>query len=87
MARSLHRNLIAIRADRYVRGVDRSEGTGSFTRSHGPAPLSVAIFSEGKATEHKKHGCVKEFADACDDVVRGTTLDSGHGGRADTQIE
>jgi len=78
---------LIIRADRYVRGIDRSEGAGSSTRPHGCAVLKVAIFSEGKTTEHKKHGCIKELTYTGDDAMRGTALDSSHGGGADAQVK
>jgi hypothetical protein len=76
--------LIIIRADRYIRGVDRSEGAGSPTRLHGYAVLKIATFSERKTAEHKEHGCIKESAYTGDHAVRGSTLDSSYGGGVDT---
>ena len=83
MTRSPVSHLIVIRTDQCVRGIDRSEGAGPSTRPRGYAALNVVAFSEGKAAEHEKHGCIKEFSYAGDNAVRGTALDSGHGGRAD----
>ena len=79
---------INIRADRNCRGIDRSEGAElRRLRPCGYAGLKIATFSEGKTTEHEKHGCIKESCDTSDDAVRGSTLDSGDGCRADTQVE
>ena len=66
------------------RGVDRSEGTGSSTRPHGYAVLKTATFSERETAEHKEHGCIKESIHTGDYAVRGSTLDSSHGGGTDT---
>ena len=76
---------ISISADRNGRGVDRSEGAEPrHLRPCGYAVLKIATFSEGKTTEHEKHGRIKESCDTSDDAVRGSTLDSGDGCRADT---
>jgi len=75
--------LINIRTDRYIRGIDRSEGAGLSACPHGRAALTIAAFSEGKTAEYEKHGCIKEFSLTGGDAMRGTALDSGYGCRAD----
>jgi len=79
--------LITIRADRYIRGIDRSEGAGSPTRPHGYAILKMERFSERKTAEHKEHGCIKEFTHTSDYAMRGSTLDSSYGCGADASAE
>ena len=79
--------LIAIRADRYIRGVDRSEGAGSPTRPHSSAALKIEISSERETVEHKEHGCIKEFTHTGDYAMRGSTLDSSYGCGADASVE
>jgi hypothetical protein len=75
---------VDIRTDRNNRGIDRSEGTESRPPPpHGYAVLNAPTFSEGKITKHEEYGCIKEFGDTSDDVMRGTALDSSHGCRAD----
>lgn len=75
--------MINIRADGFIRGIDRSEGAKSSTHSRCDAALETTAHSEGKSSELKKHGCIKEFSYTCDDAVRRTALDPSDGSRAD----
>ena len=75
--------MVGISADRYIRGIDRSEGAESFARLHYYAVLEAVAHSEGKTPELQEHGCIEEFSYTCYDVVRRTALDPSDGGRAD----
>jgi hypothetical protein len=75
--------LANIKANRHIRGIDRSEGAESSLHPLGHVMLDAAAYSQGKTAELEKHGRIKELTHTCDDVMRGTALDSSDGGRTD----